>query len=100
MCIRDSRDAIANFHDFIKVMADEDERHTILAQAHQGLEKHFRLLWDEDSGWFVQDKDTSVAIKRFEDFNPLALTNGKVTHQRGGVHFNPKSLGGIPHFFL
>ena len=69
-------DGVGHGEHFAQFVRDEDDGFSLLDQRAHDDKKLVGFLGGEHSGGFIQNQDVGVAVKGFNDFNPLLRTNG------------------------
>ena len=73
---------VAQRHDLLELVRDEQDGRAARAQAAQRGEERVCFLRREHGGGLVQDQDACAAVQGFEDLQPLAFTDRQVRYLR------------------
>jgi hypothetical protein len=80
------RDGVAQGHDLLELVRDQQHRGAAVAQRSQRHEQLLGLGRREHGGGLVEDEDARAAVQRLEDLQALALAHGQLVHQRVERH--------------
>jgi hypothetical protein len=72
---------IAQRHDLLELVRDQQDGRAAVAQAAQGVEQRLGLGRRQHRGRFVQDQDVRAAVQRLQNLQPLALAHRQVGHR-------------------
>ena len=78
-------------------MADEDNRHPVVAEAAQRREQRLHLLRHEHRGRLVEDEHLAVAVERLQDLDALLLADGEAVDARPGIRADAEPLRRLGH---
>ncbi len=85
-------DRVADRHDLVELVGDEDHRVAVGAQPTDDREQGLRLDRRQDRRGLVQDQEVGLAIERLEDLDALLLADGQLPHDGPRVHV--EAIGG------
>ena len=74
-------------------MRDEDYGAAIFHHAPQNLAEFDRLLWRQDRGGLVENEDSSVPPKRFQNLDSLPLPHRELPHWTVRLGFETEAVG-------
>ena len=89
--------AVGDLQHLAELVADEDDRHAVVAQRAQHLEQLAGLLRGQHRGRLVEHEDAGVAVERLEDLHALLGADGHVLDHRVGVDGEAVALGQLAH---
>ena len=73
-------------------MADIDDRHPLIAQAHDQFEQAMSFTGGEGGGRFIHHQDTAVTVQGAGDFNLLLFGDGEFHHQVAGFELSAEAV--------
>ena len=76
------QNAVADRHDFLKLVRDEDDREPGSHEFLQRGEQRLGLQRRQDRRRFVEDENAGLAIKRLQDLDALALAHRQIGDDR------------------
>src|SRR5207247_2340976 len=75
LTVTHDRHFIRDRQDLCKFVCDYYYSLSLLPHPPENCKELFNFLRCQDGGWFIEDQQTSVTIKRLQEFNALLLTN-------------------------
>ena len=88
--------AVADGHDFLKLVRDEDDGKPVCHELLQRAEKRFRFQRRQNRRGFVEDENAGLAIKRLQDLDALALAHGKIGDDRLRIDLEAERARHLP----
>ena len=76
---------------FAKLVSDEDNRGPSFGKLTHDRHEFVSLLRREHCRWLIKNEDLRLTRKRFNDFNSLLGTDGKIFNERIGIKIETKA---------
>ena len=93
-------DPVRDLGDLVQLVADEDDRLSLLGQALDDREQLVRLLRGQHRGRLVEHEDVGAAVERLQDLDALLLADRDVPHDRARVDGEPEPRRDLAHALL
>ena len=74
-------------------MGDQDDGFPLGAQPFEDAEQLIRLGGGQNACGLIKDQDIGMAVKLFEDLDPLLMADAQILDDRVGIDFQPVFLG-------
>ncbi len=87
------QDPIADRHDFIELVRDEDDRQALADKQFQRVEQRIGLVGRQHGRRFVEDQHPGFAVERLQYFDALALADRQRGNRCIGINGQPEASG-------
>ena len=97
LALAQHRNAVADLHDFVEFVRDDDNALPVLAHIAEHSEKFLRLLRSEHRGRLVKNKNVCPAVKHFYDLDSLLFTDRHIVNFLVKVDLEAVFRGDVAH---